>query len=59
MTWDLDRAYRDHLTSGDLAVLADLLRDRPLTGILSAPEIDELVFALVRQQVRSAPHRRS
>ncbi len=44
MTWDLDRAYRDHLTTTDLAVLSDMLAGRTLTGVLSSPELDELVF---------------
>ena len=47
MTWDLDRAYRDHLTAGDLAVLGDLVGERSLTDALSSPELDEVVFGPV------------
>ena len=47
MTWDLDQAYRDHLTAGDLAVLGDLVGVRSLTDALSSPELDELVFGRV------------
>lgn len=44
MTWDLDLAYREHLTSGDLAALAHLVGGRSLTSVLSSPEIEALVF---------------
>src|SRR5215218_5570779 len=47
MTWDLDQAYRDHFTAGDLAVLGDLGGARSLTGALSSPELDEVVFGPV------------
>ena len=47
MTWDLDQAYRDHLTAGDLAVLGDLVGERSLTDALSSPELDEVVFGPV------------
>jgi hypothetical protein len=43
MTWDLELAYREHLTAGDAVVLADL-RDRPLTAALSSAEIERHVF---------------
>jgi hypothetical protein len=45
MTWDLERAYRDHLTAGDLAVLADVGAGRSLTNVLSSPELERIVFA--------------
>ena len=45
MTWDLDRAYRDHLTPGDLAALAAIGHGRPLTDVLASPQAAELVFA--------------
>jgi len=44
MTWDLDRAYLDHLTAGDRAVLADLLGDRSLAAVLSSAELEQVVF---------------
>src|SRR5436190_1206282 len=44
MTWDLERAYRDHLTAGDLAVLADVGAGRSLTNVLSSPELERIVF---------------
>ena len=44
MTWDLERAYRDHLTAGDLAVLADVGAGRSLTSVLSSPELERIVF---------------
>jgi hypothetical protein len=44
MVWDLERAYRDHLTAGDTAVLAAVGRGRPLAAVLSSPELEELVF---------------
>jgi hypothetical protein len=45
MTWDLERAYREHLTSGDLAVLAEVAAHRPLTDVLPSPALEEVVFA--------------
>jgi hypothetical protein len=44
MTWDLERAYRDHLTSGDRVVLADIGGGRSLVDVLAAPELEERVF---------------
>jgi hypothetical protein len=44
MTWDLDRAYREHLTSGDLALLADVTRGAPLTSALASVELEQTVF---------------
>jgi hypothetical protein len=44
MTWELERAYREHLTSGDLAVLADVMGGRPLTAVLSSPDLEQVVF---------------
>jgi hypothetical protein len=44
MTWDLDRAYRDHLTAADLAVLGDLGDEGSLVAALASPELDGLVF---------------
>jgi hypothetical protein len=44
MAWDLERAYREHLTSGDLAALAELANDRPITDVLSSAEAEALVF---------------
>jgi hypothetical protein len=46
MTWDLDLAYREHLTSGDRAVLADLLPGRMLTDVLSSRELEDIVFGV-------------
>ncbi len=34
MTWDLDLAYREHLTSGDRAVLDDVLAGGSLVSAL-------------------------
>lgn len=44
MGWDLELAYREHLTTGDRAVLAGLAGDRPLTSVLSSPEVEAVVF---------------
>jgi hypothetical protein len=44
MVWDLERAYRDHLTAGDTAVLADVGPGRPLATVLASPELEALVF---------------
>lgn len=44
MTWDLERAYRDHLTPGDLAVVTDAADGRSLTGVLASPELEQAVF---------------
>jgi hypothetical protein len=40
MTWDLELAYREHLTIGD----RDLLGDRPLAAALPSPELEAAVF---------------
>jgi hypothetical protein len=45
MTWDAERAYRDHLTAVDVAALADVLAGRPLASMLSSPEVEQVVFA--------------
>jgi hypothetical protein len=47
MTWELDQAYRDHLTTGDLAVLGDLDGPRSLVDALSSQELDDAVFGPV------------
>src|SRR5918995_6289739 len=44
MTWDLEHAYRQHLTSGDLALLADVDVGRSLTASLSSAELERTVF---------------
>src|SRR5215216_2860992 len=44
MTCELDRAYGDHLTAGDLAVLGDLVGERSLVDALSSQELDDAVF---------------
>jgi len=44
MTWDLDLAYREHLTSGDRAVLEGALAGRSLVTALGSPELEALVF---------------
>ncbi len=44
MTWDLDRAYRDHLTAADLAVMGDLADSGSLVAALASPQLDEVVF---------------
>ena len=44
MTWDLERAYREHLTTGDLSTLADVGGARSLTNVLSSPELEQMVF---------------
>jgi hypothetical protein len=44
MTWDFDHAYRQHLTSGDLALLADVDGGRPLEAMLSSTELEGVVF---------------
>jgi hypothetical protein len=57
MTWDSDghddhvsdgtfeHAYRQHLTSGDLALLAEVAPRRPLSVALASPELERVVFA--------------
>jgi hypothetical protein len=59
MTWDLERAYREHLTAGDRALLAGVARvagDRPLASVLASPELEDVVFgrAPVADPVRGA-----
>jgi hypothetical protein len=44
MSWDLERAYREHLTTADLAVLAEVGGDRRLDAVLASPELDAVVF---------------
>lgn len=44
MTWDAERAYRDHLTAVDVAALAEVLAGRPLARMLSSPEVEQVVF---------------
>src|SRR4051794_3922099 len=44
MTWDLERAYREHLTAGDLAVLADAGAGRSLSDVLSSRELERIVL---------------
>jgi len=44
MNWDAEHAYRDHLTSSDLTVLAAVAADRPIVSALSSPEIEQMVF---------------
>ena len=44
MTWDLERAYREHLTSGDLAALADITSGRTISDVLSSADAEALVF---------------
>ena len=49
MTWDVERAYREHLTSGDLALLSDVVGGQPLMGALSSPGLEQIVFGLDAQ----------
>jgi hypothetical protein len=44
MRWDLERAYGEHLTSGDLAVLADLSGGRLLPDVLASAPLEGVVF---------------
>jgi hypothetical protein len=44
MTWELEQAYRQHLTSGDRAVLAEVTGGRPLTTVFSTSELERVVF---------------
>jgi hypothetical protein len=41
---DLEHAYRQHLTSGDRALLADVAADRPLAAALASAELERIVF---------------
>jgi hypothetical protein len=44
MSWDLEWAYREHLTSGDRAVLDGVLAGRPLAEVLGSPDLEVAVF---------------
>ena len=44
MTWDLDLAYREHLTTGDRAVLEEVLAGRSLAVALGSPDAEAVVF---------------
>jgi hypothetical protein len=44
MSWDLEQAYREHLTTGDRAVLEDVLDGRVLSTVLGSPELERAVF---------------
>jgi hypothetical protein len=44
MTWELERAYRAHLTADDPTVLADVSTRRSLSNVLSTPELERMVF---------------
>ena len=44
MAWDLERAYREHLTSGDVAALADITSGRTISDVLSSADAEALVF---------------
>jgi hypothetical protein len=44
MSWNADRAYREHLTSGDAAVLADVAPGQPLAGALVSADLERRVF---------------
>jgi hypothetical protein len=41
---DLERAYQEHLTTGDRAVVAGVPGGRPLAEVLSSPELEDAVF---------------
>ena len=45
MAWDVERAYRDHLTAADVALLAEVTGGRPMLEALSSPELERTVFA--------------
>jgi hypothetical protein len=48
MTWDaedLEHAYRQHLTSADLALLGDVAPGRGLVGALASSDVERHVFA--------------
>jgi hypothetical protein len=47
MSWDLDQAYRDHLTAGDLAVVGDVAGGGSLADALSSPELEAAIFGTV------------
>jgi hypothetical protein len=42
---DLEHAYRQHLTAGDLAMLADAAPSQRLLAALSSPELERVTFA--------------
>ena len=44
MNWDAEHAYRDHLTSGDLAVLGAVAAGRPIVPALSSADVEHVVF---------------
>ena len=44
MAWDLDSAYREHLTSADLAALDEIGHGRPISDVLRSSDAEELVF---------------
>lgn len=44
MTWDLERAYQEHLTAGDRALVAGVAGDRLLANVLESSELEEAVF---------------
>ncbi len=45
MTPDVERAYREHLSSGDLDVLRDAAGGQALAAALSSPALEHIVFA--------------
>jgi hypothetical protein len=45
MAQELEDAYRQHLTSGDRALLAGVAADRSLLRVLASPELEHVVFA--------------
>jgi hypothetical protein len=44
MAWDLEHSYREHLTTGDLAVLSEVGAGRSLSSVLASPELQQVVF---------------
>jgi hypothetical protein len=44
MTSDVERAYREHLSSGDLALLSEVAGGQPLLGALSSSGLEQIVF---------------
>ncbi|HKA05423.1 MAG TPA: hypothetical protein VKD67_13880 [Acidimicrobiales bacterium] len=44
MAWDLERAYRDHLTSADEALLTASAAGQPLAQALASPDLELVVF---------------
>ena len=45
MTPDVERAYRDHLSAGDLDVLGDVAGGQSLAAALASPALEHVVFA--------------